>query len=321
MRAITTAAARAVRAQFALDVQYYLTQEPRQLPSRYLYDTLGSALFEAICHLPWYGLTRAETEMLGEHARSIFAGLPRLTTIVELGPGSGDKLRTLVEAGCSNAARLDIRLVDISASALEMAERAVGRLGPARVTTYEASYESGLEQALGDVDAGRALVMFLGSNIGNFDPPSAAAFVRDIRGLVGPGDAFLVGADLVKPEPELLRAYDDPLGVTAAFNRNLLVRINQELGADFDIDRFEHRAIWNAAESRIEMHLVSRCRQRVGVAAARLDFTIDDGESIWTESSYKYTPSSILELLEDAGFRRVDQWIGNGFSLNLVEAV
>jgi L-histidine Nalpha-methyltransferase len=321
MRAITTAAARAVRAQFAMDVQYYLAQEPRQLPSRYLYDTLGSALFEAICHLPWYGLTRAETRLLDAHGRSIFASLPRLTTLVELGPGSGDKLTTLVESGCPNAERLDIRLVDISAGALEMAERAVARLGPARLTTYEASYESGLEQALGDVEASRALVMFLGSNIGNFDPPSAAAFLRGIRGLVGAGDAFLVGADLVKPEPGLLIAYDDPLGVTAAFNLNLLVRINRELDADFDIDRFDHRAAWNAAESRIEMHLVSRCRQRIRVPAARLDFTMEEGESIWTESSYKYTPSSIVRLLEDAGFRRVDQWIGDGFSLNLVEAV
>jgi len=321
MRAITTAAARAGLAQFALDVQYYLTQEPRQLPSRYLYDTLGSALFEAICHLPWYGLTRTETQLLQTHGRSILGGLPRLTTIVELGPGSGDKLSTLVESGCQSAERLDVRLVDISAGALEMAERAVARLGPARVTTYEASYEAGLEAALSDVEAGRALVMFLGSNIGNFDPPSAAAFLRGVRGLVGAGDAFLVGADLVKTEVELSLAYDDPLGVTAAFNRNLLVRINRELAADFDIDQFDHRAVWNPAESRVEMHLVSRSRQRIRVAAARLDFTMKQGESIWTESSYKYTPASILQLLEEAGFRRVDQWIGGGFSVNLVEAV
>ena len=147
------------------------------------------------------------------------------------------------------------------------------------------------------------LVLFLGSNIGNFDPPGADAFLRGIRAALAPGEAFLIGADLVKAERDLLSAYDDPLGVTAAFNRNILLRINRELGGDFDLDGFVHRAIWNAAHSRVEMHLVSRRTQRITIPDAALDFTIGEGESIWTESSYKYQPAGIVGALERAGFR------------------
>jgi dimethylhistidine N-methyltransferase len=323
MRQVTPQTAAARSAQFAGDVQYYLNLDPRQLPSRYLYDSLGSALFEAICQLPWYGITRAETRLLAAHARSIFARLPRLTTIVELGPGSGEKLVTLVDAGRLAVERLDLRLVDISRRALDIAGRTVAAVPKVRVLTYEASYETGLAEALRETAAGTALVAFLGSNIGNFDLPSAEAFLLGVRGRLGTGDGFLVGADLVKPEHDLLRAYDDPLGVTAAFNRNLLIRINRELGGDFDVDAFEHRARWNPAHSRVEMHLVSSRRQRVRVTAAELDFVIDAGESIWTESSYKYTPDRVTAMLEDAGFRGVGQWIdpAEGFALTLVEAI
>jgi L-histidine Nalpha-methyltransferase len=312
--------------EFASDVHYYLSLQPRQLPSRYFYDDLGSALFDAICRLPWYRITRAETRLLAAHGRAILARAAGVSTIVELGPGSGEKLATLVEAGRSSSGHrphLDLRLVDISRSALELASRTLGTLPDVSIATYEARYETGLRQASADTPAGRELVLFLGSNIGNFDRPGADAFLRGIRaGMAGGGDMLLLGADLVKPERDLILAYDDPLGVTAAFNRNLLVRINRELGGTFDVRAFSHRALWAANESRVEMHLVSRGRQRVRVARADIDFVLDDNESIWTESSYKYTPAGIVVTLERAGFGLVEQWIdeADGFALTLVEA-
>ena len=330
---ITRAASNAPSAaQFASDVQYYLTLVPRQLPSRYFYDELGSALYDAICALPWYGITRAETRLLAAHGRAILAGVPGLTTIVELGPGSGAKLATLVDVGRRSAEHLDLRLVDISPSALDAATRTLATLPNVHISTYEAPYEAGLVQAAGQTRAGRALVLFLGSNIGNFDRPGAGAFLGGVRAGLTRGDALLMGADLVKPERELLLAYDDPLGVTAAFNRNLLVRINRELRGCFDVGQFIHRAVWAPAPSRVEMHLVSRVTQRVRIAAAGVDGVdgVDDvdivfgeGESIWTESSYKYHPDELVFNLEQAGFRLVKQWIDlvDRFALTLVEAV
>jgi L-histidine N-alpha-methyltransferase len=309
-------------ARFASDVQYYLKLQPRQLPSRYLYDALGSALFDAICLLPWYRITRAEMQLLAAHGRSIFAHLPRLMRIVELGPGSGEKLATLVrDRPCSS--RLDLHLIDVSPSALALSSRTLSVAGDVHIVTHEASYEVGLAQVAREAHAGRTLVLLLGSNIGNFDRPGAHAFLDGIRAALASGDAVLLGADLVKSDRELLLAYDDPLGVTAAFNRNLLLRINRELGGDFDVAAFAHQAIWNETESRVEMHLVSLRRQRVRVAAAELDIVMEEGESIWTESSYKYQPADLVVMLEGAGFRLAEQWIDSraGFVLTLVEAV
>ena len=311
--------------EFASDVHYYLSLQPRQLPSRYFYDDLGSALFDAICRLPWYRITAAETRLLAEHGRAILSRVAGLSTVVELGPGSGEKLATLVEAGRSGPGlhpQLDLRLVDISASALELASRTLATLPDVSIATYQARYETGLRQASAETPGGSQLVLFLGSNIGNFDRPGAGAFLRGVRAGLAAGDMLLLGADLVKPERDLILAYDDPLGVTAAFNRNLLVRINRELGGTFDIDAFAHRAAWVHAESRVEMHLVSRARQRVHVEAAGIEFVLADGESIWTESSYKYTRAGVVVALERAGFRLVEQWIdeADGFALTLVEA-
>ena len=324
--AVTEASA----ARFAADVQYYLAQDPRQLPSRYFYDTLGSALFEAICRLPWYRITRAELGLLAAHGREIWerGSATPFDTVVELGGGSGEKLVTLIESGRPAAASLDgplhVHLIDVSASALAASARALSGLDAVHIVTHQAPYEVGLEEVRGGrEDASRTLVLFLGSNIGNFDPPSAEAFLVGIRSALTRGDALLVGADLVKPERELLLAYDDPLGVTAAFNRNLLVRINRELGGDFDVEAFSHRACWNGEDSRVEMHLVSRRRQRVRVPAAQLELDFEEGEAIWTESSYKYRPDGIVRTLTCAGFRLMEQWIDRdvGFALTLVEAV
>jgi L-histidine Nalpha-methyltransferase len=307
--------------RFAGDVEFYLAQDPRQLPSRYLYDALGSALFEAICLLPWYPLTRTEARLLQQHARAILGAVPSLATILELGAGSGEKLAALLH-GAAARRFPDVHLVDISPAALAQATRTLAALGDVPVATHQATYESGLIEFRDLRPAGRALVLFLGSNIGNFDPPGADAFLRTIRSSLRSGDALLLGTDLVKPEPDLRRAYDDPLGVTAAFNRNLLVRINRELGGTFDLDGFAHKAVWNAEESRVEMHLVSLRRQRVTVAAAGLDFEMQEGESIWTESSYKFRREQVSAMLLEAGFRSRAQWTdeSGGFALSLAEA-
>jgi L-histidine N-alpha-methyltransferase len=315
------------------DVQYYLTLTPRQLPSRYLYDPLGSALFEAICELPWYRITKAERRLLERHGREIFAHADPLSTIVELGPGSGDKLGALISAGAARVQRLTVHLVDVSAAALELATRTLAALDRADlvVIAHQATYESGLVDAMAERSpacpepgrgTGRALALFLGSNLGNFDPPGADAFLLGVRASLASGDTLLIGADLVKPAADLLLAYDDPLGVTAAFNRNLLVRINRELGADFDISAFGHRALWNAAQSRVEMHLVAARAQHVRIPGASLEVAFEAGETIWTESSYKYRPEQVVQMLERAGFTRVAQWIdeADGFALTLVEA-
>jgi dimethylhistidine N-methyltransferase len=309
-------------AEFASAVQYYLALRPRQLPSRYLYDALGSALFEAICCLPWYGITRAESRLLEAHGRALVARLAPLSRIVELGSGSGDKLRRLLDAAGAERPPLDVHLVDLSPSALEASTQALASFDAVTVATHCARYEAGLVEAVADPTPGRTLVMFLGSNIGNFDPPGAAALLRGIRASLRAGDALLLGADLVKPERDLRLAYDDPLGVTAAFNRNLLVRINRELDATFDVDRFAHRAAWNAGAARVEMHLVADSAQEVTIAQAGLRLRLARGEAIWTESSYKYVPEQLESMAAVAGFAPAAQWIDprDRFALTLFES-
>lgn len=314
---------RSGRAQFAADVQYYLTQSPRQLPSRYLYDDLGSALFEAICRLPWYGITRAELRLLESVGAEIFSRVAPLSTLVELGPGNGEKLRTLASARPFDGS-LDAHIVDLSRSALDVSVRTLEGLDRLQVIAHQAAYEDGLSDAMRlRSRAGRALVLFLGSNIGNFDPPGAHAFLRGIRSELRDGDALLLGADLVKPVRVLQLAYDDPLGVTAAFNRNLLVRINRELEGNFEIDQFAHRAVWNQTESRVEMHLIARRAQAIRIDAAGLAFTMPRGDLIWTESSYKYRVDRLAAMIEGAGFHVDGQWVdrADGFALSLASAV
>jgi dimethylhistidine N-methyltransferase len=307
--------------QFAADVRYYLSLTPRQLPSRYLYDDLGSALFESICRLPWYTITRAELRLLTMHGDSVFRRLPSLSRVVELGPGNGEKLRTLLEAASPRQGPIDVHLIDVSASALATAAQNIASAGEVRVVTHQATYDSGLRETLRQ-RTGRTLVAFLGSNIGNFDPPGASAFLQNIRASLKNGDAFLLGVDLVKPTERLLVAYDDPLGVTAAFNRNLLVRINRELDAAIDLDGFVHRAVWNAEHGRVEMHLVASTDQLVRIPRAQVDERLHAGETIWTESSYKYVPEQIDDLLASCRFNPTAQWIDpdDGFALTMAEA-
>jgi len=307
---------------FAEEVQHHLTQRPRQLPSRYLYDDLGSALFEAICRLPWYPLTRAEMRLLEAHAREILG--PGVTAIVELGPGSGVKLSTLLAGAGSDRGHLDLHLVDVSGSALAEAARTLEGHRDLRIVPHRTTYEVGLERfGRARFEPGRRLALLLGSNIGNFDPPGRDAFLRTMRAPLARGDALLLGVDLVRPVPDLLLAYDDPLGVTAAFNLNLLDRINRELEGDFDLHAFAHRALWTEAHARIEMHLMSLRRQRIHVRGADLSIVMEPDETIWTESSYKYRPPDILAMLERAGFGVRSQWIDpvDRFALTLAEAL
>lgn len=308
--------------RFADDVRHYLAQTPRQLPSRYLYDPLGSALFDSICRLPWYEVTRAETALLTKYGGDVLAALEPLSHIIELGSGNGDKLAVLLATKRARAAPLRIHLVDVSSAALETAAPALSAFDGVQVVGHQAPYEAGLEQAMRETAPdGRTLGLFLGSNLGNFDPPAANALLRHISATLRPGDACLLGTDMVKSEPDLLRAYDDPLGVTAAFNRNLLVRINRELDANFNLDGFAHRAVWNAGESRIEMHLVSTRRQDVHVGRAAFDVHFEAGDTIWTESSYKHRPERVVRMLEHCGFANSTQWTDDeaGFALTLAE--
>jgi dimethylhistidine N-methyltransferase len=302
------AATAAARTTFAAEVREYLLRTPRQLPSKYLYDDLGSTLFEAICRLPWYRITRAESALLAAHRASILAPLRRPVSLIELGGGSGEKLAIL--AGPPGPQAAHVQLIDISHSALEMSRTRLRELGYRSIVTHQCTYEEGLVRAARHRPAdGSLLVLFLGSNIGNFDPPVARDLLARVRRVLRSGDALLLGTDLVKPDDDLLLAYDDPLGVTAAFNRNLLRRINEELGGTFDLHGFAHRAVWNAADSRIEMHLVSLSPQQVHVAAADLVTDFAAGDTIWTESSHKYTAEHIVHEGRAAGFDRADQWI------------
>jgi len=318
---ITTAAL----SEFAAEVRRDLQLTPKQLQSKYLYDPLGSSLFEAICRLPWYRITRAENRLLISHAGEIVAALgPDPATVVELGPGSGEKLAVLAEALQSAGSTARVHIIDISSQALEQTEQRLTRLQHVSVVGHQSTYEVGLRRAAAARDGdGPMLVLLLGSNVGNFDTPAALEFLRRIRGVLQPGDFLLLGADLVKPERELRLAYDDPLGVTAAFNKNLLVRINRELAGTFNLDAFDHRATWNAIEQRIEMHLVSRAAQIVRIEAAGVSVPFVHGEHIWTESSYKYEPDQIEQMGAECGFALRDQWIDADarFALSLMVGV
>lgn len=309
---------RVARQTFAESLADTLQRRPRQIDPRFLYDELGSRLFEAICALPWYPVTRAETALLRDRGRDMLAGFAARPDLVELGGGSGEKLATFIEA--SGWAGGVVQLVDVSPTALETATRRLARIGVAVRHAHVANYQDGLARATRRRSDAPMLVLFLGSNIGNFDPADRQALLSAIASSLRPGDGLLLGTDLVKPEAGLLLAYDDPLQVTAAFNRNLLRRINDELGGTFDLDGFSHRAVWNAAHRRVEMHLVSLRAQRVTVPSAGLDLAFAEGETIWTESSYKFEHSDIAAIAFEAGFSTGGQWIdaAGGFALTML---
>jgi len=295
---------------FAADVRASLTKPgQRELPSKYLYDEVGSALFETICVLPEYGLTRADARLLQKYAGEIVRRLPSPIQVAELGSGSGKKTRWILEA-LSRRQEIYYYPIEISPYALAACEKELGQIDLVSIVGYEQPYLEGLRAvAEGREEQDQLLVLFLGSTIGNFDREAGEEFLHEMRAILRPGDALLLGTDLEKSVELQLLAYDDPAGVTAAFNMNLLARINRELGADFDLSCFQHEARWNYVERRIEMHLRSLRRQTVRIPAASLRVMLDEDETIWTESSHKYKAEEIPGMAERTGFRCDGQWI------------
>jgi dimethylhistidine N-methyltransferase len=294
----------------AAAVREGLAARPKRLPPWLFYDETGSRLFDQITRLPEYYLTRTEREILLLHSGAMIAAAAagaRLR-IAELGAGSADKTRLLLAAAVERQGTVLYEPVDVSLSALGAARaRIEAEIPGVTVAPWVEDYTQGLE--LDPPGPGeRRLVLYIGSSIGNFEPGEAARLLEKIRAGLNPGDALLLGVDLVKDEATLLAAYDDAAGVTAAFNRNLLVRLNRELGGDFDPEAFKHRAIWNRAESRIEMHLESRIAQRVRLAALDLEVEFAPGETIHTENSYKYLPGQAESMLAASGFTPSATW-------------
>ncbi len=305
---------------FAEDVRTGLTKNgQKELASKYLYDDVGSALFEAITHLAEYGLTRAEQRLLRLHRTGIRRALRCPALIAELGSGDGRKARVILES-LGPCGRLSYYPIDVSPSALARCSQELSGLGDLTVVGLEAPFLDGLAHAAAQRQPEQPmLVLFLGSTIGNFDRAAAISFLASIRNLLKPGDSLLLGTDLVKPIPRMLLAYDDPAGVTAAFNLNLLARVNRELGGDFDLRQFVHEARYNERERRIEMHLRSRRTQVVSVPAAGITITLREEETIWTEACHKFSISELPEIAAATGFLPGIVWVDDDwpYALNL----
>jgi L-histidine Nalpha-methyltransferase len=295
--------------EFARAVRSGLTKPQRELPSIYLYDELGTALFEAITQLPEYGLSRADERLIRQCASQILEHLPPSLMVAELGSGSGRKTRWLLEA-LSRREALVYFPIDISASALSKCQQEFAGMGSVSLVGLEASYLEGLRTAVSSRRPGQTfLVLFLGSTVGNFERPAAERFLQEVRQCLSPGDALLLGTDLEKPIETLLLAYNDPLGVTAAFNLNLLARINRELEGNFVVGQYSHQVRYDVRERRIEMHIRSERRQAVSIPASQLTCTFRQGETIWTEACHKFCLEEIREMAQRTGFVCVAQWV------------
>jgi L-histidine N-alpha-methyltransferase len=282
--------------EFGRDVAAGLTATPKRLDCRYFYDAEGSALFDAICELPEYYLTRAETAILRSHAGDIAACFSGDVTLVELGSGSAAKTRLLLEAFLRSRSQLRYVPIDICRPVLEAsAAKLLHEFPGLEITAAAAEYHQGLQQLRAEADRPK-LILWLGSNIGNFDRPDAARFLSQVRATMTAADRLLIGVDLRKDKTILEAAYDDAAGVTAAFNLNLLARINRELDANFDLHAFRHCAIYEEAAGRIEMYLVSTRAQRVRIGRLGLGIAFSEGEMVHTENSYKYSPAEIADL-------------------------
>lgn len=293
---------------FAQDVLSGLSRTgQKQISSQYFYDDLGSALFEAITLLPEYGLTRADERLLQKYAAPLALAAGKVTTVFELGSGSGRKTRYILEALKRKYGSLVYSPIDVSPAALDNCEKETCDLAEVRPVCAD------WMEGLGELSNGRAgspvLLLFLGSSIGNLERASIPDFLTEVRAKLKPGDLLLLGADLVKDVETMLTAYDDPTGVTAAFNLNILGRVNRELDADFDLRAFAHEARWNAKERRIEMHLLSGRNQGVFIAALDRSFDFEVGETIWTESSHKFSETELFEFAESAGFAPLKMWV------------
>jgi len=319
LSAVARAALRGLTPGLAPD----LGKAQRTLPPWLFYDAIGSALFERITELPEYYLTRTERAIFAAHADAIIAAAANgsMLSIVELGAGTAAKTGLLLEAAVRAQGCVTYRPVDVSPTALDLAKQHLELEVPGvLVEPQVADYTR--EAIVLDAEAARTLVLYIGSSIGNFAPEDAVSVLRTVREQLQPGDTLLLGTDMVKDERTLLAAYDDAAGVTAEFNRNMLHRLNRELGSDFDVDLFAHRAVWNASESRMEMHLVSEIAQRVCIDEAGCELHFAAGETIHTENSYKFTQRSIAWLLKQSGFTLGKQWMDERewFAVNLAVA-
>lgn len=293
---------------FALDVLDGLSAPQKKLSPRYFYDDLGSALFEAITLLPEYGLTRADERLLWAHATDIASCAGGTGTVAELGSGSGKKTRHVLECLRRNNPELCYRPIDVSPAALLACARGLETV--CEISPVCAEWLHGLQTVAQERAIDEPLILlFLGSSIGNLDRKSIPQFLGELRSYLQPGDFFLLGADLVKDLNRMIAAYDDPAGVTAAFNLNLLNRINRELDGNFDLRTFAHEVRWDAAERRIEMHLLSCRRQTVYLGALDRKIHFEPGETLWTESSHKFTCGELDEYARWSGFQAVAAWI------------
>ena len=311
------------RAGLAEDVRRGLSTQPKRFLPKYFYDQLGSQLFEAICLLPEYYLTRAENEILERYADQIVASVAGDITLIEMGSGSASKTRLLIEALLRKQTDLLFIPVDISASALDSSSRILLQSYPQlRIEAYAADYFAGLAE-LEKEQRGRTLALFLGSNISNFDPDEALKFLRALRQVLHAGDALLLGADLKKEKSVLEAAYNDALGVTAAFNLNVLARINRELGGNFDLRAFRHRAFYNEDAGRVEIYIESMRAETVAISQLGIEVHFAEGEQIHTENSYKYDRNDIARLANETGFVHGRTWLDEQerFSSNLLLAV
>jgi len=295
---------------FGGDVRAGLTAERKWLPPRWFYDALGSALFDTICFLPEYYVLRAEAEVLTSYCDEIVSSFGPHVRLVELGSGAARKTRILLDGLTERQPALEYVPVDIDAAMLEKTGRELlNEYAGLRVTAVCSNFATpSAPLSLAPSGRTRTVVLFLGSTIGNFEPAAAAAMLRNLRSALAPGDALFLGADLKKDRSILDPAYDDPLGVTASFNLNLLGRINRELGGHFDFAAFRHRAFYDQALGRVEMHLVSTRAQRVRIDALDLEIAFDEGETIHTESSYKHDAGTMAALAGASGFTVQKTW-------------
>ncbi len=303
------------------EVVHGLTSRPKTLPCKLLYDDRGSALFEEITRLPEYYLTRTELDILRQRSREIAQAVGSPVSIVELGAGTATKTGTLLRAFARRQMRLKYFPVDISSAALADAKKRIREQCPtALVRPVVADFSDGFH-FLREI-SGRKLVLYLGSSIGNFEWNDAVAMLSTVREQLMPGDALLLGTDMVKPPEILVPAYDDAQGVTATFSKNILMRLNRELGADFDLDSFRHVAEWVPSRSRMEIFLESMCAQTVTLRMARLTIQFRAGERIHTENSHKYTLEMIERMLCVSGFKLEETWFDKRewFGLNLARA-
>jgi dimethylhistidine N-methyltransferase len=297
----------AVNEAIALAAREGLSATPKRLPSWLFYDEAGSALFEQITELPEYYLTRTERAIFETYAGEILAAAGPSLTLIELGAGTASKTSILIEQLLQRQARSLFYPIDVSPTALREAVTQLGKRFPQlRVNPIVADYTGGVE-ALNRI-SGRKLVLYIGSSIGNFELDESIRMLRRVRRSLRPGDALLLGADFAKSPKILLPAYNDSQGITAAFNKNSLGRLNRELDADFDLDAFHHVALWNKRCSRMEIYLESDRAQQVFLPAIDLDIEFTAGERMHTENSYKYTMGMIESILRESGFMLEQTW-------------